>query len=53
MKKHDCYKCIHREKIPGDAHSKCNAEVKKGDINLTIKINIKCDTFHWISKRQG
>lgn len=35
MKKHDCYKCIHREKIPGDAHSKCNADVKKGDINFS------------------
>ena len=22
--KPDCYKCKHRENIPGDAHSKCN-----------------------------
>jgi len=22
--KPDCYKCIHRRSIPGDAHTKCN-----------------------------
>jgi hypothetical protein len=24
MAKHDCYNCLHREKIVGDAHSSCN-----------------------------
>jgi len=24
MKKQDCYKCVHRIQIPGNAHSKCN-----------------------------
>jgi hypothetical protein len=23
-KKPDCYKCIHRREVPGDAHSRCN-----------------------------
>lgn len=27
----DCYKCIHRGSLPGDAHSKCcHPEAKKG-----------------------
>ena len=24
MKKNDCYKCPHREQVPGSAHSQCN-----------------------------
>ena len=24
MKKPDCYKCVHRLPVPGDAHSRCN-----------------------------
>jgi hypothetical protein len=24
MKKQDCYKCVHRLDVPGDAHSRCN-----------------------------
>ena len=36
MKNHDCYKCKHREKIIGDAHSKCNADVKRGDVKIIV-----------------
>lgn len=31
-KKQDCYECVFREKIKGDAHSKCNAEIIKNDV---------------------
>jgi len=24
MKKQNCYECVHRLEIPGDAHSRCN-----------------------------
>lgn len=35
MNKPDCYKCVHRLGVPGDAHSRCNnhdAKVK-GNVN--------------------
>jgi hypothetical protein len=31
-KKQDCYECIFREKLIGDAHSKCIAKIDKGDV---------------------
>lgn len=34
-KNHDCYNCIFREKVIGDAHSRCKAEIKKGDVTAT------------------
>lgn len=44
MKKPDCYKCVHRLSIPGDAHSRCN--------NLQAKVAgdhkaIRVGWFQW------
>jgi hypothetical protein len=33
--KSDCYTCEFRERIPGDAHSKCAANIEKGDVKAT------------------
>ena len=29
MNKPDCYKCVHRRSIPGNAHSRCNNIIAK------------------------
>ena len=60
-KKHDCYNCIFREKIIGDAHSKCNNQWSKEDFKgktktLTATWNQWSMGFpnnfdpHWIKK---
>jgi hypothetical protein len=33
MKKPNCYKCVHRLGIPGDAHSRCNNHKAKVEGN--------------------
>jgi hypothetical protein len=35
MKTHDCYKCKFREKIVGNAHSRCAAEQVKNGVKIT------------------
>ena len=52
--KHDCYNCTFREKIKGDAHSKCNAEITKNDVKAiwnqwSVQFPNNFDT-HWIIK---
>lgn len=43
MEKANCYKCIHRGTVPGDAHSCCNYPGIKGkslfDFFLNIEVN--------------
>jgi len=44
MEKPDCYSCVYRASIPGDAHSRC---IK---VNATVKgnpVGIKNGWFYW------
>ena len=42
--KPDCYKCVHRLDVPGDAHSRCNNHNAKvtGDAH-----GVRSGWFHW------
>ena len=44
MNKPDCYKCVYRRNLPGDAHSKCNNREAKVEGDLT---GIICGWFMW------
>lgn len=33
MNKPDCYKCVHRGSVPGDAHSCCNHPAVGGEVS--------------------
>ena len=43
-KKPNCYKCVHRRNVPGDAHSRCNNFQAKVNGNPT---GIKRGWFRW------
>jgi hypothetical protein len=40
----DCYKCVHRLEVPGDAHSRCNNHAAKVEGNLH---GIRSGWFLW------
>lgn len=44
MKKHNCYACVHREKLIGDAHSKCNYPSTVSEIP---KKTVDVDSHGW------
>ena len=43
-KKPNCYKCVHRRAIPGDAHSRCNNVKAKVEGN---RHGIRSGWFRW------
>jgi hypothetical protein len=44
MSKHNCYDCLHREKIVGDAHSRCNYPKSTEDLP---KNTVSLDSYGW------